>query len=143
MAQTPAISEVSTNRLTRVPPGNSTSFTVQFKPTAPGTRTATISFTEADPTTLSFAISGTAVATPAVTVFDPSGIFSGNPFAATALAERLRRPGGQWKLRLHVLRRTRRQWNRLFAPPTSAGTYTVVAAFTSTDPNYVNSRLHR
>ncbi len=46
-----------------VPGGGSTTFTVQFAPTASGTRTATVSFTENDPTTsdqFTFAVGGVA-----------------------------------------------------------------------------------
>ncbi|HEX4144305.1 MAG TPA: choice-of-anchor D domain-containing protein [Pirellulales bacterium] len=57
--------KVTTQPSGSVAPGSSTTFVVQFKPTATGARTATISFTENDPTAASpfkFAISGAATA---------------------------------------------------------------------------------
>ena len=53
--------------------GGSTTFTVQFSPTAGGTRTATVSFAENDPTMLTFAISGIAIGPPVVTTSGSTG----------------------------------------------------------------------
>ena len=56
---------VTSQPATSVAPGGSTTFTVQFSPTAVGTRTATVSFSEDDTTTTSpftFAVSGVTAA---------------------------------------------------------------------------------
>ena len=121
-----------------VAPGGSTSFTVQFTPTAPGTRTATVSFTEDDPTTLTFAISGTAIATPSVVASDHGGVYSGNPFPASATAKGVGgvTVSGSFAFTYYVGSSV--NGNGSSTPPTNVGTYTVVAAFTTTDPNYVN-----
>jgi hypothetical protein len=58
--------KVTTQPATSVAAGGSTTFTVQFTPSASGTRTATVSFTDNDPTATSpftFAVSGVATTT--------------------------------------------------------------------------------
>jgi uncharacterized membrane protein len=64
----------------------STTFTIQFKPTAVGTPSATVSFTENDltnPSPFTFAINGTATAAPAVAVSSDIKLASIESVAAT------------------------------------------------------------
>ncbi|HEX4141974.1 MAG TPA: MBG domain-containing protein [Pirellulales bacterium] len=109
-------------------------------PTDAGTYTVVAAFTSADPnysslssTPLTFII---AAATPTVTASDPGGTYSGNPFPATAAATGIGAAtvSGSFALTYYVGSSVGTTGSS--TPPTSAGTYTVVAAFTSADPNY-------
>ncbi|HZU34994.1 MAG TPA: hypothetical protein VFA18_03755, partial [Gemmataceae bacterium] len=78
-------------------------------------------------------------ATPTVTVSDPSGTFNGQPFAATAAAVGIdgKTPvSGSFSFAYYA--GTSATGTPLNAVPVNAGTYTVVATFTSNDPNYIS-----
>ena len=109
-------------------------------PTDAGTYTVVAAFTSADPNysstaspPLTFVM---AAATPTVTASDPGGTYSGNSFPATATATGI---GGGWdrgNLALTYYVGSSVGTAGSSTPPTGAGTYTVVAAFASSDPNY-------
>ena len=83
---------VTTQPAISVPVGGSSTFTIQFVPTAPGSRVATVSFSENDASQTSpftFAISGQGIGTPTVTVSDAGGPYTGNPYPAAALVNGL------------------------------------------------------
>jgi hypothetical protein len=78
-----------------------------------------------------------AQATPTVSVADASGTYSGNPFAASATVvgvDGVTAVSGSFSYAYYV--GSSATGTPLGTPPTSAGTYTVVATFTSTNPDY-------
>jgi PhoPQ-activated pathogenicity-related protein len=77
---------------------------------------------------------------PAVTVSDAGGAFSGSPYAASATAIG---PGGlpvPGSFTYTYYAGGTASGPALAGPPTDAGTYTVVANFATTDPDYVNGQ---
>jgi hypothetical protein len=74
-------------------------------------------------------------ATPTLTVIDNGGPYSGQPFPATATATGV---GGASVQGSFTFAYKDSQNNPLAAAPTAVGTYSVVATFTSADPNYTN-----
>ena len=111
-------------------------------PTDAGTYTALASFpgsTDYRPTSESDVFS-IAAATPSVTVTDAGGTYNGNPFPATATATGVggASVAGSFTFTYYVGSTV--SGNGTSTAPTSAGTYTVVAAFSSTDPNYANTQ---
>jgi hypothetical protein len=77
-------------------------------------------------------------ATPKVVATDPGGTYNGNPFPATATATGVggATVSGTFAFTYYV--GTSANGSGTSTPPTSVGTYTVVAAFTSTNSNYVS-----
>ncbi len=116
----------------------------QGSPTAPtnaATYTVVAEFTSSDPNYVStdsapvtFAISP---ATPTVVASDAGGTYNASPFAASASATGLSdvAVGGSFAFTYYVGGSASGQGSS--TAPTNAGTYTAVAAFTSTDSNYV------
>ena len=112
-------------------------------PTAAGTYTVVASFTSTDPdysstssSPLTFTISP---ATPSVVASDAGGTYSGNPFPASATATGIGNASvsGSFAYTYYVGSSVTNSGSA--TPPTAAGTYTVVASFTSTDSNYGNA----
>jgi len=111
-------------------------------PTNAGTYTVVASFTSGNPSygnaqsaPLTFTINP---AVPTVVASDPSGLFTGNPFTATATVTGVggaTLSGGNLAFTYYVGSTV--SGNGSTTAPTSIGTYTVVAGFTSTDTNYV------
>jgi hypothetical protein len=111
-------------------------------PTDAGTYTVVASFTSGNPSygnaqsaPLTFTINP---AVPTVVASDPSGLFTGNPFTATATVTGVggaTLSGGNLAFTYYVGSTV--SGNGSTTAPTSIGTYTVVAGFTSTDTNYV------
>jgi hypothetical protein len=112
-------------------------------PTSAGTYTVVAAFTSSnsnyvtgptDSTPVTFKISQ---ATPKVVATDPGGTYNGNPFPATATATGVggATVSGTFAFTYYV--GTSANGSGTSTPPTSVGTYTVVAAFTSTNSNYV------
>ena len=77
--------------------------------------------------------------TPAVTVADVGGLYDGEPFAASATATGLNNStvGGTFTYAYYTGSTV--SGNGSSTAPTNAGTYTVVASFTSDDPDYSNA----
>ncbi len=112
-------------------------------PTNAGTYTVVATFTSSDP---NYASGGTAQttftikpATPIVSVADVGGTYNGNAFPATAKALGVdgKTPvSGSFSYAYYA--GSSAIGAALATAPTNAGTYTVVATFTSSDPNYSN-----
>jgi hypothetical protein len=112
-------------------------------PTNAGTYTVVATFTSSDP---NYASSGTAKTTftikpasPMVSVTDAGGTYNGHAFPATAKALGLdgkTAVNGSFSYAYYVGSSV--SGAALTTAPTNAGTYTVVATFTSSNPNYAN-----
>jgi hypothetical protein len=110
-------------------------------PVNAGTYTVVATFTSSDP---DYSSGGTAQATftispaePTLSVTDAGGTYSGNPFpaSATALGVDGKTPvNGSFAFAYYA--GTSASGTPLSGPPANAGIYTVVATFTSNDPNY-------
>ena len=88
---------------------------------------------------VTFTISPSGPSTPTVVVLDGGGAYNGQPFAATATATS---PGGSsvsgsFAFTYYV--GTSATGMGSSVAPVDAGTYTVVADFTSSDPNYTDA----
>jgi hypothetical protein len=112
-------------------------------PTTAGTYTVEALFTPTDPmyadgqsAPLTFTISQLA---PAVTATDAGGIYDASPFAATATATGLNNAPVSGTFAYSYYTGSTVSGNSSSTAPTNAGTYTVVASFTSTNPNYGNA----
>ena len=112
-------------------------------PTSAGTYTVVAAFTSSnsnyvtgptDSAPVTFTIGQ---ATPKVVATDPGGTYNGNPFPATATATGVggATVSGTFAFTYYV--GTSASGSGTSTPPTNVGTYTVVAAFTSTNSNYV------
>ncbi len=112
-------------------------------PTSAGTYTVVAAFTSSnsnyvtgptDSAPVTFTIGQ---ATPKVVATDAGGTYNGNPFPATATATGVggATVSGTFAFTYYV--GTSANGSGTSTPPTSVGTYTVVAAFTSTNSNYV------
>ncbi len=111
--------------------GSSTSFTVQFTPSAAGNETTTVSFSENDPAQMNpfdFTIGGQGIGTPTVTVSDAGGPYTGNPYPATALVNGAATLEGIAPTLAYYVGSAATGTPSSTAP-TAAGTYTVVANF--------------
>ena len=113
-------------------------------PTNAGTYTVVASFTStnsnygnAQSAPVTFTVSA---ATPTVVASDAGGTYNGNPFAATATVKGIggATVNGSFAFRYYV--GTSVSGSGSSTAPTNAGTYTVVAAFTSTNSNYGNAQ---
>jgi hypothetical protein len=113
-----------------------------FAPTNSGTYTVVAAFTSTDP---NYAVGPTqtvpvtftiAQATPGVVGSDVGGTYNGDPFPATATATGIGGAAVSGSFAFIYYVGDGVSGSSSAAPPTSAGTYTVVAAFSSTDPNY-------
>ncbi|MHB1426948.1 MAG: choice-of-anchor Q domain-containing protein, partial [Gemmataceae bacterium] len=89
------------------------------------------------PTLRAFEPQGT---TPTLTVTDAGGVYNGNPFPATATAvgQDGKTPVADSFSYTYYVGTDTSGANLGATAPSNAGTYTVVAAFTSSDPNYTN-----
>ncbi|HEV3298088.1 MAG TPA: malectin domain-containing carbohydrate-binding protein [Planctomycetaceae bacterium] len=110
-------------------------------PTNAGTYTVVASFTSGNPSysnaqnaPLTFMINA---AVPTVIASDPSGLFTGNPFTATVTATGVGGATVNGNPTVTYYVGSTVSGNGSATAPTTVGTYTVVAAFTSTDTNYV------
>ena len=123
--------------------GDLTSTPLSASPSNAGTYTVVATFTSNDPNYVSGGLAQVSftinAATPALTVAAPGGVFNGAPFPATASAvgiDGTTPVSGAFSYAYYLdgdLTST-----PLSASPSNAGTYTVVATFTSNDPNYVS-----
>jgi hypothetical protein len=111
-------------------------------PTNAGTYTVVASFTSSDPNytnaqsgPVTFTISQ---ASPLITVSDAGGFYSGQPFPASATAQKP--TCGCPVSGTFAFSYADSQGNVSSNPPANAGAYTVVALFTSADPNYGNAQ---
>jgi hypothetical protein len=77
-------------------------------------------------------------ATPTLTVSDAGGTYNGNPFPVTASAVGVDGATVAGTFSYTYYAGSSPSGTPLAAAPTNAGTYTVVATFTSSDPNYSN-----
>ena len=75
---------------------------------------------------------------PSLTVNDSGGVFNGNPFPANASAKGLGGAPVNGTFAYTYYSGTAVSGNGSSTTPTNAGTYTVVASFTSGNPDYVN-----
>jgi hypothetical protein len=124
--------------------GNTASGTpLSGPPTNPGTYTVVAAFTSSDPNYISGGTAQTTFtigkATPTVSVTDAGGTYNGNPFPAngTALGVDGTTPvNGNFTFTYYS--GSTASGTPLAGAPLTVGTYTVVAAFTSSDPNYSN-----
>jgi hypothetical protein len=114
---------------------------IRGAPTATGSYLVTAAFTSSDPNYTSASSARTSFtigqASPRVSVADASGTYSGNPFAASATAvgvDGVTTVSGSFSYAYYV--GSSATGTPSGTPPTSAGAYTVVASFTSSDPNY-------
>ncbi len=78
-------------------------------------------------------------ATPSVVAVDPTGSYTGNPFTATATATGIGSTTVNGNATFTYYTGSTVNGTGTTIAPTALGTYTVVAAFTSTDPNYGNA----
>jgi N-acetylneuraminic acid mutarotase len=113
-------------------------------PTDAGTYTVVASFTSGDPNygdgqsgPVTFVI---ARAMPAVTVTDAGGGYNGQPFPASATATGVGGAAVSGSFGYTYFAGSSPGGAGSATPPTAAGTYTVVASFLSSDPNYGNAR---
>jgi hypothetical protein len=114
-------------------------------PTDAGTYSVVAQFTSADPnytdaesTPVTFTIGQVA---PVVTTTDASAPYTGSPFAATATAigvDGVTPVSGSFAFTYYV--GSTASGTGTSTAPTNIGTYTVVASFTSSDPNYINAQ---
>jgi PhoPQ-activated pathogenicity-related protein len=111
-------------------------------PTNAGTDTVVASFTSDDPdytnaasAPLTFTIGA---ATPTVVAVDNGGTYSGNPFAAAATATGVGGATVSGNSTFTYYLGSAVSGTGSSTAPINAGTYTVVASFTSTNPNYGN-----
>ncbi len=109
-------------------------------PTNAGTDTVVASFTSDDPdysNTSSAPVTFTiATATPTVVAVDNGGTYNGNPFAATATATGAGGATVSGNSTFTYYLGSTVSGTGSSTAPTNAGTYTMVASFTSTNPNY-------
>jgi PhoPQ-activated pathogenicity-related protein len=113
-------------------------------PIAAGTYTVVANFVSADPNyssrssaPLTFTI---AKATPTVVAMDAGGTYDGQPFPATAKATGVLSVPIAGQLTFTYYAGSTASGNGSSAAPSAAGTYTVVALFTSSNPNYTNGQ---
>ena len=113
-------------------------------PTNAGPYTVVASFTSAD---ANYANAQSAPVTftvdqaiPSVVASDAGGTYSGNPFPATATATGVGGASVSGSFAFTYYVGSTVNGNGSATAPTNAGTYTVVAAFASSDPNYANAR---
>jgi PhoPQ-activated pathogenicity-related protein len=92
------------------------------------------------PLTFTTQISTVPLLTPTVTAIDPGGAFNGNPYAATGTATGLAGLSVSGTFSFTYYAGNSATGTPLPAAPTQAGTYTVVADFTTTDPDYSNGQ---
>jgi PhoPQ-activated pathogenicity-related protein len=111
-------------------------------PTTAGTYTVVALFTPTDPmyahgqsAPMTFTISPLA---PVVTATDIGGLYDGDPFAASATATGLNNASVSGGFTYTYYTGSTVSGNGSSTAPTNAGTYTVVASFTSDDPDYTN-----
>jgi PhoPQ-activated pathogenicity-related protein len=111
-------------------------------PTIPGTYTVVATFTSQDPSyenaqsAVTFTISP---ATPTIVVQDASGLFTGQPFTATATATGITGQPVSGTLAFTYYEGTSASGNGSSSAPVNPGTYTALATFTSADPDYANA----
>ena len=115
-------------------------------PSDPGTYTVIATFTSNNPNfanaqsaPVTFTISPSGPLTPTVVVLDGGGAYNGQPFAATATATS---PGGSSVSGSFAFTNyvgTSATGMGSSVAPVDTGTYTVVADFTSSDPNYTDA----
>jgi Bacterial Ig-like domain (group 3)/PKD domain/NHL repeat/Beta-propeller repeat len=114
-------------------------------PSAVGTYTVVATYTstdpdytdaQSDPVTFTISPSTPYPATPTVTAIEGSGTYDGQPFAATGLATGIggEAVSGSFTFTYYVGSTVSGTGSTV--APTNVGTYTVVAAFTSSDPDY-------
>jgi hypothetical protein len=120
--------------------GNGTS----TAPTNAGTYTVVAAFASSNP---NYANSQSAPvtfsvgqATPVVVASDAGGTYNGNPFAATATATGIGGASVSGSFTFTYYVGSTVNGNGSATPPTNVGTYTVVAAFSSSNPNYANTQ---
>jgi PhoPQ-activated pathogenicity-related protein len=92
------------------------------------------------PLTFTTQVSEVPLFTPDVVAADPGGVYNGQPFAATGTANG---PAGfavQGSYAFTYFPGTTPTGAGSSTPPTNAGTYTVIASFTSADPSYVDAQ---
>jgi streptogramin lyase len=113
-------------------------------PTEAGTYTVVASFTSSDPhysnaqsSPVTFTI---APATPTVIARDAGGTYNGQPFPASATATGVDGTGVNGSFSYLYYPGTSVTGSGSSTAPSDVGTYTVVATFTSTDPNYGNAQ---
>jgi hypothetical protein len=115
-------------------------------PSDPGTYTVVASFAgsqdyvSANSTPVTFAISPVTLGTPTIHVTDAGSTYTGNPFVATATAiDSSQTPiSGTFTYTYYV--GSVASGTASSTPPTNAGAYTVVANFTSSDPDYADGQ---
>ena len=91
-------------------------------------------------TPVTFTISQGQPLTPTVTAIDQSGDYDGSPFTATATALTSDGQPVSGTFAFSYYAGTSATGPGTSTPPVDAGTYTVVASFTSTDPNYADAQ---
>jgi hypothetical protein len=125
--------------------GTATGLPLPGAPTNAGTCTVVASFASSDPNfhNASGGLQSTFVispALPAITITAPGGTFTGSPFVAQGLVVGV---GGAapptGSLAYTYYSGSGATGTPLASAPTAPGTYTVVASFTSADPNYGNA----
>src|SRR5205085_859067 len=79
-------------------------------------------------------------ATPTVVAHDASGVYTGNPFAATATATGVGGVTVSGSLKIGRASGSTVSGTGWTTPPNYVGTFTVVASFTSGNPNYGYTR---
>jgi PhoPQ-activated pathogenicity-related protein len=113
-------------------------------PANAGTYTVVASFTSGDPNynsvqsaPFTFAISPAA---PAITASDAGGTYNGEPFVATPTATGVGGAAVSGGFAFTYYVGPTASGSGSSSPPADAGTYTVIASFTSTDPNYASGQ---
>jgi hypothetical protein len=118
-------------------------------PSEVGTYTVVATFTSSDPNytnaqsaPVTFTISPSTPfpATPRVAAIDGSGAYDGQPFAATGIATGLGGAGVSGSFTFTYYVGSTASGTGSTVAPTNSGTYTVVAAFTSSDPDYSDAQ---
>ncbi len=117
-------------------------------PSAVGTYTVVATYTstdpdytdaQSDPVTFTISPSTPYPATPTVTAIEGSGTYTGQPFAATGLATGIGGEGVSGSFTFTYYDGSTVSGTGSTVAPTNVGTYTVVAAFTSSDPDYTDA----
>ena len=116
-------------------------------PSAAGTYTVVATFTSTDPNyadaqsdPVTFTISPAPPVVPTVTAFDPSGTYDSSPFAATAIAEGPDSSPASGTFAFTYYTGTSATGQGTSSVPVDVGTYTVVASFTSSDPDFTDAQ---
>jgi hypothetical protein len=111
-------------------------------PTAAGTYTMVAAFTSSDPNYGNGSAQATFTirpAAPAVSINAPGGTANGSPFPASASATGVGGTAMSGSFLYTYYSGSSASGTGSSTPPSAPGTYTVVAAFTSSDPNYTNT----